>query len=192
MSEKIEIHTIAELKECLQANDVDLSDWGKGNAKNLEQLFEEIISGECWLMANPLLRILPIVQVLIVANGKILIETAQELSDQRIRERNLPPSEKMKPDESWRFTTIRCVEEELGIKPDQIEFVTQSCTPIIRQRDSQSYPGLSSQYQIYKVDVLINSLPDHDFWTEEKKGYHRDNAILRHHWSWKDPAFIKI
>ena len=99
-----------------------------------------------------------------------MIETAQELSDQRIRERNLPPSEKMKPDESWRFTTIRCVEEELGIKPDQIEFVTQSCTPIIRQRISQSYPGLSSQYQIYKVDVLINSLPDHDFWTEEKKG----------------------
>ena len=141
MSEKIEIHTIAELKECLQANDVDLSDWGKGNAKNLEQLFEEIISGECWLMANPLLRILPIVQVLIVANGKILIETAQELSDQRIRERNLPPSEKMKPDESWRFTTIRCVEEELGIKPDQIEFVTQSCTPIIRQRDFSILPG---------------------------------------------------
>ena len=45
---------------------VDLSDWGKGNAKNLEQLFEEIISGECWLIANPLIRILPIVQVLIV------------------------------------------------------------------------------------------------------------------------------
>jgi hypothetical protein len=192
MSEKINIHTIRDLKDCLRANAIELSDWGKGNAKNLEQLFEEIINGECWLHANPLIRVLPIVQVLIHADGNILVETAQELTDQRMRERNLPPSEKMKPNEDWHSATIRCVEEELSVTPNQINFVTRDCTPIVRQRNSQSYPGLSSQYHIYKVDVLIDSLPVHDFWTDEKKGSNQDNAILRHHWSWKNPATINI
>ena len=97
-----------------------------------------------------------------------------------------------RPDEDWKKAAIRCLDEELGVSPAQIYFTTKECKPIIRQRNSQSYPGLSSQYHIYKVDVQVNSLPLHDFWSNEKKGLHQDNAILRHHWSWKNPATIKL
>jgi hypothetical protein len=192
MSEKISISTVNELQECLQTYAIDLSTWGKENAKNIMQLFEEINNGECWLEGNPLIRVLPIVQVIVHADDKILIEVSQELCDRRIRERNLPPSEKMKPNEDWKTAAIRCLDEELGIVPAQINFITKECEPIVRERDSQSYPGLSSQYHIYKVDVLIDSLPSHDFWTVEKKGLHQDKAILRHQWSWKNPATVKI
>ncbi len=188
--EKISITSLADLQLCLDKNNIKVTQWGKGNAKSITQLFEEIINGECWLNENPFIRILPIVQVLIYQNGKILVETAQELFDNRIRKRNLPPSEKMKPKEDWHTATIRCIDEELSITKDRITFVTKTCSPDIHQRNSQSYPGLLSQYHIYRVEVLIDSLPKDKFWTYEKKGINKDNAIRRHQWGWKNPTNV--
>jgi hypothetical protein len=188
--EIISITSLADLNKCLIINNINLSLWGTGNAKSIMHLYEELINGECRLNEKPFIRVLPIVQVLIFQNGKLLVETEQELFDNRIRKRNLPPSEKMKPEEDWITATIRCIEEELSISQERIKFVTETCLPVIRQRNSQSYPGLLSQYHIYRVEVLIDSLPHDNFWTDEKKGSGKDNAIRRHKWGWMNPTTI--
>ncbi len=114
----------------------------------------------------------------------VLVEIKQELSDRRIRKRCLPPSEKMKPSESWQAAAIRCLDEELSLKPNQFTILSENCEPIIHERLSQSYPGLPSQYHVYSVNVQTNTLPDIEFWTDEKADPGNGAAIRRHLWGW--------
>lgn len=171
---------------------IDLSQWDCDNAKSIENLFKEIKGGDCVIQQSPPLRVIHVVQVLIFREKLILTELAQELSDLRKRKRNLPPSEKMKPDENCLHAAIRCLEEELQITKDRITFLTNECKPSVRYRYSKSYPGLKSKYYVYRVHVQVDGLPNGNFWSKEKISGDYQQSVHRHYWGWTQMKNIKI
>lgn len=180
------LKTIADLEQCLTNNGIDLTKWRIGGAKTVEDLWHELNSEEADIQIDPLHRIVSITQVIIWNDGQILVEKEQEFQSGRMRSRNRPPSEKMKPGEDPHLAAMRCLVEELEISPEEIIESNQSSLPHEKTEDSQSYPGLSTKYIIHRVDMLVRGLPDTDFYTLESK-QKRADPIKRHLWGWKPP-----
>ncbi|PSS32948.1 Poly(U)-specific endoribonuclease [Actinidia chinensis var. chinensis] len=175
--------------------------WGvKPGTKNVHSLWLEIADGETSLAdSTPPVRTLDVVIVRIIGqDGRILIESHQELSDGTVRKRCRPLSEKMKPRESVEDAVARAVREELGsIIGDScdLRIVPNSYAKKVEERVSVSYPGLPACYVLHSVDAWVEGLPDGEFCTEEGEEYENseenkvaDEAISckKHYWKWVD------
>lgn len=180
-----------ELKDWLLNHKINFSLWDCNSAKSVQNLFKEIIEGDCFIQKEPPLRIINVVQVLVFREGLILTELEQEMDDFRRRKRNIPPSEKMKPGEDFRQAAIRCLQEELQISEDRITVLTKDCSPFVRYRHSRSYPGLRSKYHIFRVHADVNGLPDENFWSQEKVDGEDCHIVRRHLWGWTFSKKIK-
>ncbi len=182
------IATLEALRDSLLAGGIALERWGTGQAKSLENLWEEIATGETQLQADPLRRVLAgVVQVIIRRDdGRILIEEEQVLEDGRRRARNIPPAEKMLAGETYADAVRRCLREELRVNPDTAEILTHTHEVYHEQHDSWSYPGLVSLYPIHRVEVRVPGLPRRSFRTTEPDS--AGGGLVREHlWTWKRP-----
>ena len=182
---QIQPQSLKALVAWLTVAGVDISQWGYGSAKSIENLWDELACGEMYLQNNPLLRVVPVVQVIIRRGDKLLIEAEQQFADQRKRYRNHPPSEKMKPGENHLDTAIRCLREELGVEAEDIEFILASYRQAKKELESPSYPGLWTSYIFHIIEAKVSGLPDTDFWTNEADENLRD-VVKKHHWIWQD------
>lgn len=178
------IQNIDQLKAWLASNGIDISRWGRGTAKNVENLWDEILSGESRLQENPTLRIIPVTQVIVRRGNNILIEAEQEFVDNRRRARNHPPSEKMKHGEHYIDAAVRCLQEELGLDGQDIEIIPSTYRQIQEEAESLSYPGLWTRYIFHVVEAKVNGLPDSDFWTIETVDNEQE-AVKKHFWVWR-------
>ena len=115
-----EFDAIEELKAWLRDQNINVDRWGEGAAKTVENLWAEIDEGETLLQRDPPRRLIEVVRVVVRRDAFILIEARQEFVSGRQRTRNRPPSEKMRPDESYEEAAYRCIEEELGIAPSAV------------------------------------------------------------------------
>ncbi|XP_026401974.1 uncharacterized protein LOC113297643 [Papaver somniferum] len=174
--------------------------WGiKPGTKNVHNLWLEISEGETSLLDSiPPVRTVNVVSVRIIdENGRILLESKQELSDGTHRERNRPLSEKMKPDESVEEAVLRAISEELGSIIDNdvssiVKINTGSYKKKVEERVSLSYPGLPACYVLHTVDAFVQGLPTEDFCTEEEEYSEcselgaADKAVhvKKHFWKW--------
>jgi len=181
------LQSLEQLKDWLVSRGIDLSRWGCGQAKTVESLWDELVNGEMLIQDNPTLRIGHVVQIIIRRDQKILIESEQVFDDKRIRTRNYPPSEKMRKDETYREAAIRCLQEELGLDPEDIEIIDSTYRQTQKELESPSYPGLQTRYLFHIVEARVNGLPDTDFWTDESAQNQKD-PIRRHHWTWRPQA----
>ena len=179
----IPIHTQHELYQWLQNQNVQIDLWGQANAKTVQDLWREIEFGETILTA-PAQRHVRVVSILIHHNGKQLIELSQRLRDGRIRERNRPPSEKLKANESWQTAAIRCLFEELNIHPHRITLHLDSHTMSHETKTSYSFPTLPSRYEFHRVEATIEGLPEHDFCIPTQTNADID-AVEMHWWGWR-------
>lgn len=177
-----------ELCAWLQAQDIDVSDWGNQSAKSIQDLWNEYLLGEIQLEQRPLRRVITgVVQVLIFKESRMLMEVHQQLTDGRMRLRNRPPSEKRKPGESQTDTARRCLFEELECTQDQIQSLwLLNEQPQMEHRFSLSFPGLLTCYPVYQVVADVEGLPDSAFQTQER-GDSRGSAVKVHHWDWRKP-----
>ncbi|KAG6383796.1 hypothetical protein SASPL_156440 [Salvia splendens] len=160
--------------------------WGvKPGTKNVHNLWLEIAEGETDLADSiPPVRTVEVVVARIVrGDGKILIESHQELSNGDVRRRDRPLSEKMKPGESVEAALYRAVREELGLgtsveigtlgsrNRDEnrgiVRLVPESYTKKVEERASASYPGLPARYVLHTVEAEVEGLPEGEFSTEE-------------------------
>ncbi|KAL7106797.1 hypothetical protein ACP275_06G015400 [Erythranthe tilingii] len=196
--------------------------WGvKPGTKNIHNLWLEIAEGETFLADSvPPVRTVEVVIVRVIRNdGKILIESHQELSNGAVRHRGRPLSEKMKPGESVDAAVHRAVKEELGslvTDAGPFETVSQSngvggvngrvkilpgsYVKKVEERVSASYPGLPACYVLHMVDADVEGLPEGEFCTEELDEYdgslnERDVAdcavsCRKHYWKWVDSDSI--
>ncbi|CAI9767753.1 unnamed protein product [Fraxinus pennsylvanica] len=188
--------------------------WGvKPGTKNVHNLWLEISEGETSLAdSTPPVRSVEVVIVRIIRNdGKVLVESHQELSNGDVRTRCRPLSEKMKTGESVEAAVFRAVEEELGsiIKNgniqtfghygydvnDIVKIVPNSYVKKVEERVSASYPGLPACYLLHTVDAEVEWLPEGEFCTEEVEEYGdfdgrnlADSAVhcKKHYWKWVD------
>ncbi|CAN8265039.1 unnamed protein product [Cochlearia groenlandica] len=188
--------------------------WGvKPGTKNVHNLWLELSDGETSLAdSTPPVRTVNVVIVRVIGkDGKILVESHQELSDGSIRERFRPLSEKMKPDETPDEAVFRAIKEELGSIFDgedgdghRIKILPGSYRRKMEERNSVSYPGLPARYALHTVEATVQGLPEEDFCTEEKE-YDGDSTedsessraagkavtVRRHHWKWVSPDSIE-
>jgi hypothetical protein len=185
------ITSMDALKESLVSSGIELSRWGIGDAKTIENLWAEIRTGEIQLQSDPLVRVLEgVVQVIITRDdGHILIEDSQVFIDGRRRLRNIPPAEKMLPGETVVETARRCLVEELHFRPDEIDILENTHTCFNESRTSWSYPGLLSQYTIHRVEARVHGLPARNFTTTEYDNPGED-TVEKHYWVWKDPSCL--
>lgn len=179
-----EFSTVEELRKWLQSRQIDLGAWGHGEAKSVSDLWSEIVRGESELSDHPLQRQVDVVRVIIRRGESILIEAQQELRGGRRRARGRPPSEKMKPGESYRETALRCLEEELGVPPEEARILPDTYRRKTWEGYSASYPGLCTQYTFHIVRAEVDGLPLDGFTTAEKKPGPGE-PVARHHWVWR-------
>jgi len=67
---------------------------------------------------------------------------------------------------------------------EQFMILSKDCSPQLYEKPSQSYPGLISQYHLYRVFVRADHLPQDQFWTMEKSHPGQKQAVKRHLWGW--------
>ena len=153
---------ISSLRAQLEGAGISTSEWGKGEAKTLRHLVQELQEGECSLIADEqgaLTRTVVVggANVLYTSSeGQLfqLIEEKQVFNDGRERKRDLGSavSEKMKPGEDPTQAMVRGIREELGISGDiSISYEGHSEKTIL----SPSYPGLLSRYLNHKFTVTL-------------------------------------
>lgn len=177
-----------DLQAWLKNQRVDTSTWGQGAAKPVFMLWQEVQEGETSLamVDGRLLRRVTVLNVLIRdSQGRSLIEHQQVLPTGSVRTRDLPLSEKLLPDESWRDAVARAVAEELGevLPPGGPQIEVDDATYLLETetKESQSYPGVSSQYTCHRVTATVEGLPSNDFMTTER----RADGTLQHRWVWR-------
>lgn len=141
--------------------DIPVSSYGKGKAKRLEDLFNEVNDGDCELIISKsgIHRRTSVIRVKVTYNDLVLREEKQVYSDDREdRKRGfLWVSEKTSSLEDKEIALKRTITEELGIKDDVISVYKGEEKEI---KDSPSYPGLPTEY------IFINfegSLKAHQF-----------------------------
>jgi len=177
----------------LHGQGIDLSAWGNGKNKSVDNLWQEIVAHDCRLLAGPK-RMVEMAVIIVEAKSKVLCEAKQEFRDGRTRIRNKPPGEKMQTGETVRETVFRCVKQELRIRQNAFRIAKIYDTPVSAIKESDSYPGLTTEYAQHYAKVFIPSLPLNDFSTEELGDAH--DPVRRHWWTWKDrkeltlPPFI--
>lgn len=172
---------IEYLAAWLAKGGIDVAGWGKGEAKQLLDLWREYTSGESCFTDNPAARQIDVAQVVIRRGDRVLLELAQEFADGRRRSRLMLPSEKLKGGESPRAAAWRCLDEELGLREGGVA-LGETSQVSEEVGDSPSYPGLPTRYVFHVFEATADSLPDDDFY--------RDNAapndpIRRHLWGWR-------
>ncbi len=157
-------NAIENLHDILLANQVDLSLWGKGEAKTFDDLVKEIESGEAKLRysGGKVYWITACAAVIVTCQHKgkpyVLYEDRQVFADGRTRRRinpnNCAVMEKIRPeDKSPRDAAIRGIHEELGIPEDaQVSFKGEWAPINSGPRPSRSYPGLVGDYVFHTFE----------------------------------------
>jgi hypothetical protein len=174
---------IQQLCNWLTANQIDVTTWGTKGVKSVNHLWMEIVTGESQIQANPPLRIVKLVQLVIRNGDRILIEGQQYRGKRYRRYRGTLPSEKIKSSESLSDAAFRCLKEEMLIHSHDVEIRSTSITPREAIRKSQSYPELDTKYIIHKAEVIINELPKRNFWTIEVTN-DPVSPTIKHQWLW--------
>jgi hypothetical protein len=136
---------------------VPLDLFGSGNAKTVDQLYEEIQSGETKLLYDEgvLIRYFRGVVVHVYSGVYKLHEDRQEFKDGRIRRRNFDfLGEKMVNGEAPVDAALRCIKEEIGIDVSNLEYQRRELKP---HADSMSYPGIITIGDLYHFNVTLES-----------------------------------
>lgn len=153
------INTIEDLTKVLRENNIPIDTWGKGNAKTIKALLNEIVKKDCFIEGGTRYIEFAGIQIFYkTSDGKILKlkEDRQEFKDGRTRRRIMTASvgEKMLIGEDERLAAVRGIKEELGVDIDASQLSNE--TPIDYKDQSQSYPGLDTKYKGYGFDCYFN------------------------------------
>ncbi|KAL3677800.1 hypothetical protein R1sor_020756 [Riccia sorocarpa] len=155
-----------------------LSQWGSGAAtKKVANLWCELMEGEISLEdSRPPKRTAHVASVKIRnEQGHVLVEAYQQMADGRVRPRNRPLSEKMRPGEHVEEACLRGIYEELGCQMgarERVVIVPESYRREEEERESFSYPGLPTRYVIHTMVAHVEQLPSTEFSTEEDESGH--------------------
>jgi ADP-ribose pyrophosphatase YjhB (NUDIX family) len=178
--------TLEELTDILQNAGIPLDEYGKGRAKHVANLYEELVGGESRLRVNDLHEISRSVTVVWVdvvctlENGDVYIlrEDRQEFHDGRIKKRTLPSSlgEKLKDEEDLDGAAVRALQEELGVNEVENLYAVGSKD---EQRLSDTYPGLANHYSTHSYVAVI---PATSF---QPKGYVEYQAEKNNFYVWE-------
>ena len=187
---------IQDLYILLQSNGINTESYSIGKAKSVEQLHKEILLGETKIIMDgeKLIREIDALYLVIKRSidSNILREKWQQHAGKQKNYRFCLLAEKMINGESDDIECIvtRAINEELGSLQIKLEFNIELNTLYKYKHEiiSESYPELTTRYNIYLIQVKINNLPETDFETIE---YEKENPLkirLTTAWEWVEPS----
>jgi len=143
---------VEHLTTYLNENKVDISQFGKGQAKTLEDLSKEMLKGECSLIKTPDGRVIRVVAPVLLKlinnqNGKLLVQAEQTSLDGQTITLNRLPGTKRRANENVFLTARRIVENNLRVNLNHVIFNTDGVEVFEEAADSLAYPGLPTQYE---------------------------------------------
>lgn len=162
------------LRAWLRSRNIDTSQWGSDGSKSIRDLMEELRLGESVLIDNPPRRVVNVARIAIRKEDQVLVHIETRLPDGTIRPRGYCPGEKIRKGEDPIECAMRGCREELSVEPYDAALMGHESSIRI---SGSVYPNLSSRYNVSKVEVWVEGLPDEDFTTREK------NQI--HLWGWR-------
>ncbi|CAE7153701.1 MAP3K3, partial [Symbiodinium necroappetens] len=156
-------------QDLLQTHRVDLSKFGKGNAKTLQQFYDSVVRDEkCYLQVEDgrLLRFVELVRISLRfrdTNGRIreLRIKSQRNASGSCRERNQPLAMVLRIGEQgrWREAIEECFESKLSLSSE----VQRSCFTVSTDNysveentaESDTVPGIFSKYKAHSIVVSV-------------------------------------
>ncbi|KAL0052048.1 hypothetical protein WJX82_007118 [Trebouxia sp. C0006] len=142
------------LSTWLVDHDVDLTGYGRGQAKSVQQLWREVEDGETVFSVSgkAVTRCIDAMLVYVInSSNKVLQEEFQVMPNGTKRARDVPVAEKMKAGEAWKDAAIRAVNEELGsvlpVAP-QVFIDESSYTVTVDHSCPRSYPNLKCKVHL--------------------------------------------
>ncbi len=175
--------------QLLKKHSIPIHLWDKGEAKTVDRLVAEIIEGDSVLQVfnGELVRKLRCVDVEVTHNylGQELRlkEAKQVFPDGRERHRDYyGVSEKIVLGEDLFKGTQRALQEELSISKEitEKELGITFVDELFEQLTSQSYPGLTTHYTVYKMKA---ELPPSEF---NPEGYIEEAENLITYFVWEE------
>lgn len=180
----LNLRSIEEVEEWLKLRRIDTSQWGSGSGlKSICDLWEEIMAGESEIEDNPPIRIVRVVKFIIRKGARILIEAHRDPYGAPLGYCFSIPSEKIKRGEVPIEAVIRGLKEELNVPKESINFIHTEPNIDEEFRESKSYPGLYTKYELYLFDIEVNNLPNEPFYTNETH-VSKHLSPIKHHWLW--------
>jgi hypothetical protein len=147
----------------LKEHNIDISMFGKGEAKSLPVLASEVASGAARLMLDAtehkkLVRVVDVVLLRIYNNqqkAKVLLETSEQFPDGRKRQIARLPGTKKEPHESSKETADRILKDLMGMDQCKIQFDYDDKEVFEEEMESPSYPGVKTVYRKEIVEGLV-------------------------------------
>ncbi len=182
-SEKIKLNT---LRQKLETAGVDLTKWGKGQAKTLSHLQKELENQEAFVVNDEAGNILKKIKVSgahvyhISSNKKYYLKESKQIfigGRERVRKLEQAVAEKIRPNETPQDAMVRGLREELGLMG---EIVIKEKGIKKKIRPSISYPGLKSHVTCYIFEVTLS---EHQFRPE---GYTEKQDDKITYFSWEE------
>jgi len=150
------------LKKFLADNGIDPSKFGDGQTRTLKEFSTELIKGESSLMKETngtVLRTVDIVLLKLTKAGtnELLVETGEVRPEGTIIRNRLPGS-KRRPDENQFVTARRILRRQLMVSENNVNLHAKDVQIIEEQKDSPSYPGLTTVYRkrLIKGEIAKN------------------------------------
>ena len=177
--------TKSELRDLLISYHIPVQTWGVGDAKKIDDLYNEVRHGESILTEDrnkKLIRDVSIVKIDILYKDKVgtyrLTEDYQEFSDgrRRVIKHECPVGEKMKPHETPQQAFERALSEELAITRP---IPGRAIKSRLVMKASRSYPGLICRYREHR---FITTLPKKYY---NADGYVETDGDRKTYFSWR-------
>jgi len=155
------------IKRMLEEHNIDVSKFGVGDAKTLDQFAAEVHSGAARLMLDAtkfknMVRVVDTVLLRIThgtdAKKKTLIEVKEKYADGRTRENlNRMPGTKKEPHENTKQVAERIIKDFLNMTDCNVEFDVTKKTSYEEEDTSPSYPGVTTVYRKEIVECNVKT-----------------------------------
>lgn len=166
---KIADKEMCQFEAILTKQGIDLSQFGKGEAKTVQDLFWEVQRSECVMGMHQMefKRMIRVLRVMVWAKtpegDRVLMEGGQVLGDGRTREGlNKRVAKKMTVGENWKDALSRALSSELLLSEDwqRKHLELQSQEEAENERLARGYPGVKTVYQFCDVRMTVKNPED--------------------------------
>jgi len=166
-------HIVGQL---LKDHNIDITQFGVGEAKTLEQLASEVQSGSARLMLDAtchrkLVRVVDVVLLRLFSGrdegSPLLIETGEQYPDGRRRQAFRMPGTKKFPHENAQETAMRVLKDTMGMGQCAVHFAFDEKEVYEEEMDSPSFPGVRT---VYRKEIVQCYVEESNKETLEKVG----------------------
>jgi len=161
--------SLPEFTKHLEAYDVDIAEFGQGDAKTLQEFYNEVmVDQESYLTVTgkSLERVVEIVRMQLLMRGddnrlRELRISAQAKADGTVRRRNQRLAMVMRPcdDLHWKDAAVQCLERKFGLgRADQrkcLSFEWDTYALAEERLASRTVPDIMTIYKVHSVTVTV-------------------------------------